>query len=152
MEGIAILGKEIMQPKGLIGLGRDTLDHCGPEIKQVFDVLGDEAAYPIVIHCTQGKDRTGISVLLALLLCDVDIDAITADYVKSELELEPEKEERMKEIKSIGLDETFAQCPPDFCPSIKEYLETKHGGIRKFLASIGVDEEQQETIRNNLTA
>ena len=151
-EGIAILGKEIMQPRGLIGLGRDTLDYCGPEVKQVFDVLGDETAYPVLIHCTQGKDRTGIVVLLALLLCDINVEAITADYVKSEPELEPEKAERMQEIQSIGLDESFARCPPDFCPLIKEYLDTKHGGIGAYMTSIGISAEQQEKIRRILLA
>ncbi|ETN38785.1 uncharacterized protein HMPREF1541_06823 [Cyphellophora europaea CBS 101466] len=146
-EGISVLGKEIMQPRGLIGLGTDTLDHSGPEIKQVFDVLSDESAYPLLVHCTQGKDRTGITVLLVLLLCGVDLSAITADYVKSEAELEPEKEERMKEISSIGLDETFAQCPANFCSDIKEYLSTKYGGVSNYLEKIGVDSHQQEAVR-----
>jgi protein-tyrosine phosphatase len=136
-----------MQPRGLIGLGTDTLDHCGPEIKQVFDVLVDEAAYPVLIHCTQGKDRTGITILLVLLLCGVDLAAITADYVKSEVELEPEKEERMKEIRSIGLDETFASCPPDFCEKIRAYIDTKYGGVSEYLRGIGIDDQQQELLK-----
>ncbi|KPI45524.1 uncharacterized protein AB675_788 [Cyphellophora attinorum] len=151
-EGIAILGREVMQPRGLIGLGRDTLDYCGPEVKKVFDVLSDETAYPVLVHCTQGKDRTGITVMLALMLCDVSIDAISSDYVLSESELEPEKEERMKEIRSIGLDESFARCPPDFCPQIKEYLGAKYGGVREYMAGIGVSPEQQEQIRSILLA
>lgn len=149
-EGISVLGKEIMLPKGLIGLGTDTLDHGGPEIRDIFDVLSEASSYPVLIHCTQGKDRTGITVLLVLLLCGVDIDAITADYVRSEPELEPEKQERMKEIRSIGLDETFAQCPPDFCQRIKEYLNEKHGGICEYLNHIGVRKAQQESVRRLL--
>ena len=144
------MGKEIMQPRGLVGLGMDTLDYCGPEIKQVFDVLADESAYPVLIHCTQGKDRTGITVLLALLLCGVDLSAITADYIKSEAELEPEKEERLKEINSIGLDETFAQCPPDFCGRMQQHLATKYGGISSYLRGIGILDEQQEHVRRML--
>jgi protein tyrosine/serine phosphatase len=139
-----------MQPRGLVGLGEDTLDHSGPELKQVMDVLADPKAYPLIVHCTQGKDRTGITILLVLLLCQMDIAAITADYVKSEAELQPEMEERMKEIRSIGLDEEFARCPPHFCRAMEEYLDSKYGGIRQFLTSIGVDEAQQEAVRQNL--
>ena len=149
-EGISVLGKEIMLPKGLIGLGIDTLDHSGPEIKDIFDVLSERSSYPVLVHCTQGKDRTGITVLLVLLLCGVDISTVTADYVQSESALESEKEERMKEIRSIGLDETFAQCPPDFCSRIVRYLENKHGGICNYLHRIGVGKAQQETIRHLL--
>ena len=149
-EGISVLGKEIMLPKGLVGLGIDTLDHSGPEIKEVFDVLSNDSSFPVLVHCTQGKDRTGITVLLVLLLCGIDIAAITADYVKSEPELEPEKEERMREIRSIGLDETFAQCPPDFCQKIQEHLGSKYGGIHTYLDRIGIDKDQQEQIRRIL--
>jgi hypothetical protein len=35
MEAISILGKNVMQPRGLIGLGHDSLDNCGPEIAEV---------------------------------------------------------------------------------------------------------------------
>lgn len=35
MEAISILGREVMQPRGLIGLGYDSIDHCGPEIAEV---------------------------------------------------------------------------------------------------------------------
>lgn len=150
MEGIAVLGREIMQPRGLVGLGRDTLDHCGPEVKQVFDVLADATAYPLLVHCTQGKDRTGITILLILLLCGVDLAAITADYVQSEPELQPEMEARLEEIRSIGLDESFAKCSPDFCKAIKEHLDTQYGGISRYLESIGVDAAQQAMVRQNV--
>jgi protein-tyrosine phosphatase len=35
LEAISILGREVMQPRGLIGLGLDTIHHCGPETAQV---------------------------------------------------------------------------------------------------------------------
>lgn len=35
MEAISILGKNVMQPRGLTGLGYDSLDNCGPEIAEV---------------------------------------------------------------------------------------------------------------------
>ena len=35
MRAIRILGSEVMLPRGLVGLGLDTLDNSGPEIAQV---------------------------------------------------------------------------------------------------------------------
>lgn len=35
MRGIAIMGREVMLPRGLIGLGYDSIDHCGLEIAEV---------------------------------------------------------------------------------------------------------------------
>jgi protein-tyrosine phosphatase len=35
MKAISIMGREVMQPRGLVGLASDTLDHSGVEIKEV---------------------------------------------------------------------------------------------------------------------
>ncbi len=128
-DAIHILGREVMKPRGLTGLGMDTLDHSQREIKQVFDILADESAYPVLVHCTQGKDRTGLIVLLALLLCHVKQDAVRQDYVMSEKELEPEKEERLIEIKKVGLDESFAGCPDGFVEKIVQHINQRYGGV-----------------------
>jgi hypothetical protein len=39
MAAISIMGREVMQPRGLIGLGKDTLDACGSEIAKVNNPL-----------------------------------------------------------------------------------------------------------------
>ena len=146
-EGISLLGTNVMQPRGLIGLGTDTLDYSGREIKAVFDILADEKAYPVLVHCTQGKDRTGLIILLVLLLLGLDTETISREYVKSETELQPEMEERLKEIASIGLDSTFAGCPPTFVEMIVRHIDGQYGGIGPYLSSVGVDEAQQNRIR-----
>ncbi|KAK5027472.1 hypothetical protein LTS07_007074 [Exophiala sideris] len=149
-EGISVLGRELMQPRGLIGLGIDTLDHSGPEVKEVFDLLSDSDAWPILVHCTQGKDRTGIVVLLVLLLCNINVDAISKDYLLSEPELEPEKAARMEEISSIGLDESFAGCPPEFCQKVLQHLDSAYGGVEGYLDKIGVNHSSRERVKDAL--
>lgn len=148
--GISILGRQVLQPRGLIGLATDTLQHSGPEIKQVFEVLADRSSYPVLIHCTQGKDRTGLIVVLVLLLCGVSTEQITRDYMQSEKELESEWEERIEEISSIGLDESFARCPPDFVSSIVAFIEREYVDIQAYLGSIGVSQAQAQVVRSIL--
>ena len=150
LQGISIIGKNVLLKRGLVGLGQDTLQHSGPEIKQVFDVLADPKSYPVLVHCTQGKDRTGLIVMLVLLLCGISTNVIGADYMKSEPELEPEFEERMKEIASIGLDESFARCPSDFVPEVVSFLNSQYGGVEKYLSSIGVSQKQLDSIKQML--
>ncbi|KAI9768764.1 MAG: hypothetical protein M1835_006820 [Candelina submexicana] len=151
MEAISILGREVMQPRGLIGLGYDSLDSSGREIRQIFEILAETSNYPVMIHCTQGKDRTGLVVLLVLLLLNVPIDAVTHDYTLSEAELLPEKESRMEEIREVGLTEDFAGTPPDWAEKMQAHVDEKYGGIRKYLTSIGVDERMQNSIRKVLS-
>lgn len=150
MEAIGIIGREVLQPRGLIGLGIDTLRHSGKEIKQVFDTLADEESWPIMVHCTQGKDRTGIVVVLVLLLCGIDIDAITIDYVRTELELGPEFMERRAEVGSIGLDESFTKCPRDFPQKVQEYIKENYGSIQDYLRGLGIGEEKLQRVRSIL--
>lgn len=146
-DAIGILGREVMQPRGLVGLGVDTLDYSTSEIRDVFLVLAKEENYPVFLHCTQGKDRTGLVILLVLMLCGVDHDAIAEDYMRSEEQLETEKEERVLEILRIGLSEEFAHCPGDFVREVERHLQERYGGVDKYMTGIGVDLAAQECLR-----
>ena len=49
----------------------------------------------VVVHCTAGKDRTGIVVALALLAVGVDREAVVEDYARTEANLAGEWLEEM---------------------------------------------------------
>ena len=150
MEAISIMGKEVLQPRGLIGLGCDSIDFCIAEIRQTFELFADPSSYPILVHCTQGKDRTGLVVALVLFMLNVPIAAVTGDYLLSESELLPEKEDRLKEIEEVGLTEDFANTPADWVEKMNLHLSTEYGGISEYLSGIGVSLEMQTAIRLNL--
>ena len=170
-QAISILAGEVMNPRGLIGLGTDSLDVCGPEVAEAIRAFATTSDLPILVHCTQGKDRTGLVVvlLLAILfsepLSSLDgedggaetaeaekiLEAISEDYLLSVPGLESERESRLKEIHTIGLTDEFADCPPDFVRRIVRYLKDKCGGIEKYLDSIGISLKEQQVIRRLLS-
>lgn len=149
-DAISIMSRDVMVPRGLVGLGIDTLDSAHGEIKQIFDVLCTPSSWPILIHCTQGKDRTGAIILLLLLLMRVPEDVMTKDYMRSEVELLPELDERMKEITEIGLTEEFAGCPKEFVPRMVEHIDQRYGGVEGYLTTTGVTKEQLKSLREIL--
>jgi protein-tyrosine phosphatase len=53
-------------------------------IARAFELLADPASYPLVFHCTAGKDRTGILAALVLAVLGVPDDVIAADYALSQ--------------------------------------------------------------------
>jgi protein-tyrosine phosphatase len=141
-----------MEEMGLVGLATTSMDVCKREVKQVFDVLTNEQSWPLLVHCTQGKDRTGLIVMLVLFLLGADQQAIDKDYILSESELLPEREERMKEISSIGLTEQFAVCPPDVVSSVHSHITEKYGTTEKYLEYTGVSREAIDRLKKMLSA
>jgi protein tyrosine/serine phosphatase len=47
--------------------------------------LSIQDRYSMVIHCTAGKDRTGVFVMVLLGLCGVDDEIIAREYELSNL-------------------------------------------------------------------
>lgn len=154
-DAIRVIAAKVMKPRGLIGIAQDILDSAGAEIRAVFDILTKDESYPVLIHCTQGKDRSGLIIMLLLLFVketavDIPLTAIAADYSKSETELKPELDTLMKEITDVGLDEQFAKTPPGFTEALKDYLDTKYGGVKSYLLSIGCEEADIERIKRRM--
>lgn len=148
---ISILGTQVMGPRGLAGLGHDSLLHCTAEINAIFTILSETQNWPLLVHCTQGKDRTGLTVLLVLMLCGVDMDAIKADYITSQRELEVEREERLGEIRSIGLPDGFADCPDEWVERMVDFVDEEMGCVERYLEErCGVGREMQDRVKKIL--
>lgn len=141
-----------MQPRGLSGLALDTLTASTTELRSIFSLLAARESYPVLVHCTQGKDRTGLVILLLLLLTGekVPLAAVKEDYMRSEGELESEIEERMKEIRALGLGEEFGRCDGGFVEVTCGFLGERFGGVEGYLGSIGVGGDLVENIRQSL--
>jgi protein-tyrosine phosphatase len=152
LDAIKILSPH-MEEMGLVGLAKNSVDVCTKEVKQVFDVFADDRNWPVMVHCTQGKDRTGLLVMLVLWLTQIDDEIIEEDYLLSEPELAPEKESRMKEIGAIGLSEQFAVCPPGLAKEVHSHIQEKYGGVEKYLLEkVGVSRETLENVRRRMLA
>lgn len=55
--------------------------------KAIFDLLGDETAYPIFYHCWGGADRTGTIAFLLSALLGVSDETLALDYELTSLAL-----------------------------------------------------------------
>jgi protein tyrosine/serine phosphatase len=122
-----------------------------PDLRQALESFLDREGLPAMVHCTQGKDRTGIIVMLALMILCVPENAIEYDYELSEEGLAAEKESRLAEIRAIGLSDDFGGVAEDMMATVRGHLDAKYGGLEKYLDNIGFGQTEREKLRNRLT-
>ncbi|KAM0721830.1 hypothetical protein Q7P37_002755 [Cladosporium fusiforme] len=152
-QAISILGRNVLSKRGLSGLAIDTLTHSTAEIARVFALLADPASYPVLVHCTQGKDRTGLVCLLAGLLCGASEEALRRDYERSAVELEPEREARVLDVARIGLPASFVGCEDGLVGVVCAWLKEEWGGVEGYLGrACGVGEDVVDGVRRILGA
>ena len=121
---------------------------------RLFGILADQENLPVVLHCTAGKDRTGVSTAFLLSVLGVNRDVIEADYLLTNLDTErqadfiestvgyPDGYDRESMISAAGV-------PKDAMKDFLDGVESKWGSVVEYLKKIGVTEEQMETVRNN---
>ncbi|KAI0157451.1 protein-tyrosine phosphatase-like protein [Xylariaceae sp. FL1272] len=151
ISAIRIMSREVMVPLGLVGLSLVTLDESGPEIAEALRTLlpspsstpNTPSPTPVLVHCTQGKDRTGIIIALLLLALSVPSTAITYDYLLSQSGLKPERESRLAEIEEIGLTAEWGDCPEELIPRLCSHIDVRYGGIDGYLDAIGFGGEER---------
>lgn len=110
---------------------------------------------PALVHCTNGKDRTGWAVALALLAVGVSQDAVMTDYLTTNEQYLPVLESVAAQAAASGLDPALLE------PVLgvrEEYLETaldrvkSLGGLDAYLALIGIDDLQRQALADWLVA
>lgn len=52
-----------------------------PVYREFIDLLLDPDNYPLVFHCSAGKDRAGFAAVVTLLACGASMDTVFHDYL-----------------------------------------------------------------------
>lgn len=134
--------KEVDIPSGYMALIENR------NIKLIFDAIHENNGL-IIINCSMGKDRTGIIIMLLLLLCGVNNKDIIADYtlsynyLKDDINLfhlkHPEYEAWVGASKSWYMEET-----------IKLFFNKYHNLKDYFVDYLGIPEQELYEIREGL--
>src|SRR5512139_633934 len=83
---------------------RDLADEAWPQAGQLFRILLSADAYPVLIHCRAGKDRTGFLCALVQQALGVKRAAIFQDYLETNdhFGIVTPRMERLMKIFSFG--------------------------------------------------
>jgi len=111
----------------------------------------------VLVHCTAGKDRTGVAVALLLDAVGVERDAVVADYERSGENLAGEWSERMLGmVAGMGVPLTeqivtlVTRAPAEAVLAALDWVEDNHGSAAGYLRSGGLTDAELVLLRARL--
>ena len=117
-------------------MNRQLVTNYRKEYKELFTLLLDRNNYPVVIHCTSGKGRTGIVSALVLAALGVNEEAIMKDYRLSNDYFNIPKASRYAYKLPINSQEaitTIYSAKEDFLNAAKEQIDAEYGSVQAYL-------------------
>ena len=123
----------------------------------VLRLAADPANRPLVIHCTAGKDRTGLAVALLLLTLGVPEETVVADYTLSNhafAVLAGRMRPEMARLYALGFGE--AQLQPFLLAEARTLrgalatLRQRYGSVDWYLQRAGLGDDVVAALRDGL--
>ena len=135
-------------------MNRTLIDKYTKEYRQIFDILLDKTNYPVVIHCSSGKGRTGIVSALVLAALGVNEDIIMEDYRLSNDYFNIPRASKYAyrlPTRSQEAITTLFSAREDFLNAAKDEAERKYGDMDTYLQKgIGLNKDEIKRLRSIL--
>tara|TARA_Y100001970_G_scaffold266891_1_gene356159 strand:- start:703 stop:1473 length:771 start_codon:yes stop_codon:yes gene_type:complete len=134
----------------------EMLSASGAQFNSFLDLAADLDCWPLLFHCTAGKDRTGIAAALVLELCGVDRESVLDDYeLTNALRSERRINELRPSLEAAGADveaiRPALSAPRDAMAQTLHHLDSRYGGVEDFLiGQLGTYPETIATLRLNM--
>lgn len=144
--------------EGFVQAYRDILSSAPNAYKAVFAHLIKQNPEPCLIHCTAGKDRTGVLAALLLLLAGVNKEVIANEYELTELgldHLKPFFRERLLLHPALKGNEegvkNMTSSKKENMLATLDMIEAEFGGVEGYLkTNCKMSAEEIETLRQHL--
>lgn len=126
------------------------------ELARLVAAATDDPPTAVLVHCTAGKDRTGVAVALLLDSVGADRAAVVADYSSSAANLAGPWADRMRAmVTGMGVpltppvDALLTGTPPEAIEQALAWVD-EHGGSAAYLRSGGLTEDELAALRARL--
>jgi protein-tyrosine phosphatase len=128
------------------------LDNRQAQYRDALAALASPGTLPAIFHCTAGKDRTGLIAALILGNAAVPTETIVEDYALSgrywfeaclATDTDPDVALRVHTWQEFQ----GQACPPAAMLQVLQHLEDRYGGIQVYMRTIGLTDEQIESLR-----
>lgn len=153
---VPLLGVNLHDPK--LRLPGDTRDYLASgylrmldnheAVRRIFSAFAETAPEECVLyHCAAGMDRTGITSLLLLGLCDVDRTSIVADYTYS---FASREEVDAYIYQGVSPSFTTVDVLAKLMGRVYDGLLESYGSVEAYLLACGINKSQLTRVRNHL--
>ncbi len=129
---------------------RFVTDHA-PEYKAMIGHLVDAQNFPILLHCTSGKDRTGFAIAVVLMAVGAERDTIVEDYLLTNA--------YRRDIRHLFNPKTTDEAADALTSAREAYIgaafeqiHESYGSVDAYLErGLGLTEADRGSLRANLT-
>lgn len=149
---ISLIGSEKIDmssmPDSLGEMYVKSLEDNQAQFRQVFETIAAQKSGTVLFHCTAGKDRTGMVAATLLSLAGVpkrDIVhnyAVSAHYLKPMM-ANPQMAEMVRNNPKIV---ALMGTPPEAIEAFLDALDRQYGGADAYLKTIGLDEDDVQSL------
>ncbi|KAJ3981200.1 protein-tyrosine phosphatase-like protein [Lentinula detonsa] len=135
----------------------EILDTATEAFRTVFVHLRDHPDQPCLVHCTAGKDRTGMFITLFLMVLNVEDRHIVDEYALTTVGLAPSMPELTRKLQKMPVFRdnwegllNMGSSKPETMVVTLQLIREKYNGAEGYLKTrLNLDEEDIEKIREN---
>ncbi|KAK4860812.1 hypothetical protein LT330_004543 [Penicillium expansum] len=153
---------------GFVKMYFGVLEAAAPCFTQIFKHIRDNPDDPFIVHCSAGKDRTGVFAALILLLINRPHDDIIYDYILTRVGLESARENLMQAFavnlgtdgvdvsqlspEAVGMLELCGVRATSMADFLVSFEKSYRNGVEGYLIDrLGFTQTDVLTMRKNLT-
>lgn len=119
---------------------------AGSEMARAFNALAESVGSPVVFHCNQGRNRTGIMAALLLDALGVDHESIVADYALIDdamANINETAEHKARVTRAVAAGSEGIR-------GVLAHLHSQYGGAGEYLLAQGLAPSAMQRIRERL--
>lgn len=148
------VGSFFDQDMDLAGMYRHLIDDSAARLREAVGIIAE--GEPTLVHCTVGKDRTGVTVALALSAIGADRRAVIADYALTASQLPEDRNRAITQYLRTHMPEArnalqlATESPAPVMAALLDDIDQRYGSTAAYLREAGMTDSELDALATAL--